>query len=536
MASRLFAEFISRRNLLRSSGLLALTGAIGAKDVSALAEIPAPDAHPLATGPTLYESIGVRPVINCRGTFTIISGSQTLPEVKKAMDEASRHYVQMDELMDAVGRRLAEITHAEWGIVTAGCSAAITNATAACIAGSDPEKMQRLPNLQGLKSEVIMPRASRNVYDHATRMLGVTIVEVNSAEELEAAFSSKTAMVLIYSSPAAEKGPVNIENVCSVAKSRGVPVLVDAAAETPTFPNHHLQRGATMVAYSGGKCMRGPQSAGILLGQKDLVQAAWLNGAPHHAFGRSLKVGKEEIMGMLAAVEMWAKRDHQAEWKVWESWLAYISNQVTKVPGVTTEIIQPEDLSNHAPRLQVKWDGTALNITGSEVASTLLEGNPRIVVAGGAGHRPDQMASHVTIMPYMMMPDDYKIAAEALYRVLSKPPKFSDPLIPSNDPQIAAGVWQVQIEYSRGSAQHRLFIEQTAGTLRGVHEGETLRGDLQGKVQGDQVQLSSRHAIQGTVLEYVFSGHVDGDTMQGTVSLGEYGAAKWTAKRHSYSA
>jgi uncharacterized pyridoxal phosphate-dependent enzyme len=423
----------------------------------------------LETGPTLYESIGVRPNINCRGTFTIISGSQTLPEVKKAMDEASRHYVQMDELMEAVGKRLAEITHADWGIVTAGCSAAITNATAACIAGSDPEKMQRLPNLTGLKNEVVMPRASRNVYDHATRMLGVTVVEVNSAEELEGAFNPRTAMVLIYSSPAAEKGPVNIENVCRVARTHGVPVLIDAAAETPTFPSHHLERGATMVAYGGGKCMRGPQSAGLLLGQKDLVQSAWLNSAPHHAFGRSLKVGKEEIMGMLAAVEMWAKRDHQAEWKVWESWLAYISDRVTKIPGVTTDVLQPEDLSNHRSRLQIKWDGAALNVTGSEVVSTLMEGNPRITIAGGRGTRPDQMASSVTIMPYMMMPDDHKIAADALYRVLSKPPTFSNPVVPSVEPQNVGGVWQVQIDYEWGSAQHRFFVEQTAGALRGVH-------------------------------------------------------------------
>ena len=257
MASRFLADLVSRRNLIKSGGLLALSGAIPIRDSSVLTAAPS-DSPALETGPTLYESIGVRPIINCRGTFTIISGSQTLPEVKKAMDEASRHYVQMDELMEAVGKRLAEITHAEWGIVTAGCAAAITNATAACIAGSDPEKMQRLPNLTGLKNEVVMPRASRNVYDHATRMLGVAVVEVNSAEELEAAFNPRTAMVLIYSSTAAEKGPVNIENVCRVAKSHGVPVLIDAAAETPTFPNHHLGRGATMVAYSGGKCIRGP--------------------------------------------------------------------------------------------------------------------------------------------------------------------------------------------------------------------------------------------------------------------------------------
>jgi uncharacterized pyridoxal phosphate-dependent enzyme len=535
MASRFLADLVSRRNLIKSGGLLTLSGAIPISDSSVLTAASA-DSPALETGPTLYESIGVRPIINCRGTFTIISGSQTLPEVKKAMDEASRHYVQMDELMEAVGKRLAEVTHAEWGIVTAGCSAAITNATAACIAGSDPEKMQRLPNLTGLQNEVVMPRASRNVYDHATRMLGVAVVEVNSAEELEAAFNSRTAMVLIYSSPAAEKGPVNIENVCRVAKTHGVPVLIDAAAETPTFPNHHLGRGATMVAYSGGKCMRGPQSAGLLLGQKDLVQSAWLNSAPHHAFGRSLKVGKEEIMGMLAAVEMWAKRDHQAEWKVWESWLSYISDRVTKIPGVTTEVLQPEDLSNHAPRLQIKWDGAVLNITGSEVVSTLMEGHPRITVAGGRGTRPDQMPSSVTIMPYMMMPDDHKIAADALYRVLSKPPKFSNPVVPSGDPQNVGGVWQVHIDYQRGATQHRFFVEQTAGALRGVHEGDTLRGDLQGKVQGNQVKLSSRHPIQGTVLEYTFAGQADGDTMHGTVSLGEYGTAEWTAKRHSYSA
>jgi L-seryl-tRNA(Ser) seleniumtransferase len=175
MASQFLADLISRRNLLKSSGMLALGGAIPIKDAAALTVASLPDTHPLQTGSTLYESIGVRPIINCRGTFTIISGSQTLPEVKKAMDEASRHYVQMDELMEAVSKRLAEITHAEWGIVTAGCAAAITHATAACIAGSDPEKMQRLPNLTGLKNEVIMPRASRNVYDHATRMLGVRL-------------------------------------------------------------------------------------------------------------------------------------------------------------------------------------------------------------------------------------------------------------------------------------------------------------------------------------------------------------------------
>jgi len=468
MASRMTPKAITRRNLLKSSGLLALSSAIPSSAISSSATSP-PDPN-LDTN--IYESIGVRPIINCRGTFTIISGSQSLPETKQAMDKASRHYVQMDELMEAVSKRLAELTQAEWGIVTAGCAAAITNATAACVAGANPERMQRLPNLEGLKNEVIMAKYSRNEYDHATRMIGVKVIEINSYEELVNAFNPRTAMVLIFSSPAAEKGPFNLETTCRVAKDKGVPVFVDAAAENLTIPNIHLQRGATMVGYSGGKCLRGPQCAGLLLGEKDLLQAAWLNSAPHHAFGRSLKVGKEEIMGMLAAVEMWTKRDHDAEWKTWESWLAAISDRVTKIPGVSTEYIQPEDLSNHAPHLRIKWDAKALNITGTEVSKTLADGSPRIFMAGATGIRPDEMASSVTVMPYMMMPGDHKIAADALFQVLSKPPKFEDPVIPSGTPGKIAGVWHVKLTYLVGTGTPRFIVEQNASALSGLHEGE----------------------------------------------------------------
>src|SRR6478672_7489715 len=167
MATRIPKRAITRRNLLKSGSLLALSGAIPTRTISDDVLSAGSGSHNLEIGTGIYQSIGVRPILNCKGTFTIISGSQTLPEVKKAMEEASRHYVQMDELMEAVGQRLAELTQAEWGIVTAGCSAAITNATAACIAGSNPERMQRLPNLQGLKNEIIMAKDSRNVYDHA---------------------------------------------------------------------------------------------------------------------------------------------------------------------------------------------------------------------------------------------------------------------------------------------------------------------------------------------------------------------------------
>jgi len=387
---------VTRRSLFRRTSLLAAGGFLPAMRGRAAAA----SKNELQLGPNLYESIGVTPLVNCKGTFTIITGSQTLPEVKRAMDEASRHYVQMDELMNAVAPRLAELTKAEWGIVTAGCAAALTHATSACIAGADPEKIQRLPKLEGLKNQVIIPLHSRNVYDHAVRMLGVDIIEVTSAEALESAINPKTAMIMIMASPRAESGPLSTENICKIARAKDVPVIVDAAAEILTIPNVHLQRGAHMVAYSGGKCLRGPQAGGLLLGQKDLLQAAWINSAPHHGFGRSLKVGKEEIMGMLAAVEMWVKRDHKAEWAQWEAWLNFIGDHVTRVAGVTTELVQPEDLSNHAPRLRIKWDGAALGITGSEVEDILLKGRPRIILADSTGARPDAMASSVTIMPY----------------------------------------------------------------------------------------------------------------------------------------
>jgi len=274
---------LNRRDLFRQGGLLAVMQSLGGVEHHA-------QAASLELTNDMYRSIGVRPLINARGTFTIITGSQTLPEVKRAMDLASRGFVNMDELMDAVGKRLADITGAEWGIVSAGCCAGVSNLTAAALAGGDPERMQRLPNLAGLKTEVVVPQYSHNVYDHAVRMLGVKLVVVKDKSELETAFNERTAMVYILAGPG-DDGPLGTRVVAEVACRHKVPVVVDAAAEILTIkPNVHLDRGANAVAYSGGKCMRGPQAAGLLLGDKTWLRAAWINSAPHHAFGRSLKV------------------------------------------------------------------------------------------------------------------------------------------------------------------------------------------------------------------------------------------------------
>jgi L-seryl-tRNA(Ser) seleniumtransferase len=487
-------------------------------------------------GADMYRSIGVRPLINARGTFTIITGSQTLPEVKRAMDQASRSFVDMDELMEGVSKRLAELTGTEWGLVTAGCCAGITHCTASAIAGGNPERMQRLPNLAGLKSEVIVPAYSHNVYDHAIRMLGVKLVIVRDKSELEAAFNERTAMVYILAGPN-DDGPLGTRAVSEVARRKNVPVLVDAAAEILTLkPNVHLERGASVVAYSGGKCMRGPQAAGLLLGDKSLLQGAWVNSAPHHAFGRSLKVGKEEIMGMLAAVEMWVKRDHKAEWAEWEARLDHIATVVKKVEGVTTKVNQPSaDLSNRTPELIVQWDGAKVGITGQEVGKILRDTDPRIQVARASGSRPDSMASSVGIVPYQMIAGEEKIVADRLYALLAKPPKIADPPRPPQGQLVSvAGQWDVRLDFVHGSANHTLMLEQDGTKLMGTHHGEFAAGDLSGAVAANTVRFQSSLGTEGTRVSFQFSGTADGGKMSGTVALGEYGEARWTAEKHQY--
>jgi L-seryl-tRNA(Ser) seleniumtransferase len=524
---------VSRRQMFRQGSLLTLLGTVRPGSGSASAAIPT-SVKSFESSGAIYRTIGVRPVVNARGTFTIITGSETLPSVKEAMDEASRNFVQMDELMDGVGKRLVEITGAPWGMVTAGCCAALTHCTSASIAGTNPERMQRLPDLTGMKNEVIIPEYSRNVYDHAIRMVGAKIITVNNADELEKAFNERTAMAYILAGPG-DEGPLGTEVVAEVCKRHDVPLIVDAAAEILTIPNIHLKRGATAVAYSGGKCIRGPQAAGLLLGDKNLLQAAWANSAPHHAFGRSLKVGKEEIMGMLAAVEAWTKRDYDGEMKLWESWLEDIATNVKKISGVSASIEPPPGLSNKTPILRIEWDGAQIGITGEDVRAHLLETEPRVVLGSAHGKRPDQMASGISVTPYMLMPGDDKIVSDRLHQVLSKPPHL-DPLPepPQGDPAVVGGQWQLTMEFDRGNAIHTLVLEQNGADLVGTHHGEFVTGDLQGKLHANQIKFRSSQRIEGQLLSYEFSGTVDGDKMGGDVALGEYGAARWTAQRHQY--
>lgn len=510
----------SRREAFRGAGA-GLLGAITAR-------LPLAGAQSRG-GANIYERIGVRPLINCRGTFTIISGSQTLEEVKRAMDEGSRYYVHLDELMDAVGQRLAQLTQAEWGIVTAGCAAALTHVTAACIAGADPEKMQRLPtDMSGLKTEVVIPRQSRNVYDHAVRMLGVKILTPANREEFLAALRPATAMVMLLGDTMRQH-PMSLPEMAEAAHARNIPIIVDAAAERLTVPNVYLTAGADMVAYSGGKCLRGPQCAGLLLGRKDILKAAWLNSAPHHAFGRSMKVGKEEIMGMLAAVEAWLRRDHDAEWKEWEGWLETIRARLASIPTVRSEVTKPTGPSNVAPTLRVYWDAAKVGLTGPQLAEALDKGTPRIHLAGTSAPN-NRGESSFSINPYMMMPGEDKIVANRIYEVFTNPPpQAREPELPAAVQ--VSGRWDAELKFDFGEARHTLYLEQSGERLAGTHYGEFLSGELRGTVSGNRLRFRSSHRYEGTSLGYSFDGVLADGVLSGTVDLGEYGQARFTAKK-----
>lgn len=484
-----------------------------------------------AATPTIYDTIGVVPIINCRGTFTILGGSTERPEVLKAIESATGYFVQYDELASGVGKRLAELTKAPWGMVSAGCAAGLKHVTAACVTGGNPEKLVRIPDLAGLqKTEVIAPRYSRNVYDHAIRNVGVTMITVDSAEELRMAINDRTAMIYINSDEDSATGqPMSLEVISKIAKEKNIPVLVDAAAEDLTIPCVHLERGATVVAYSGGKAICGPQCAGLLIGDKDLLMSAWQASSPHHGPGRDNKVGKEEMLGMLAAVEAWTTRDHKGEWATWLTWLDEISKKVTKVSGVTASVSDPTGLSNRSPTLNITWDPGKLHITGEEVAEIVARSKPRIAI----GAHSDDNKTSIHITPSQMRPGNAAIVADRLHEILSQKRNAVSDELAAPKANIT-GHWEVQMEFFTSRSTHYFFLEQEGNWATGSHQSDFATQQLAGMVEGNDVKLRSNYRATGDGISYWFSGKMEGDKISGSVFLGEYLTAKFSANRVAY--
>jgi L-seryl-tRNA(Ser) seleniumtransferase len=395
-----------RRDLLKGLMTLPLAGAMAGNEALASSNAQRDFER------DYFKELGVRTFINAAGTYTALTASLPHPEVIKAINYAALQFVKLEDLQDRVGERLAELLKCESAMVTSGAFSAITLGTAAAITGGDQQKIERIPNdMTGMKSEIIIQKAHRIGYDHALRNCGAKLIEVETRKELEAAINQNTAMMWFYNNQN-PLGKIKDEEFVAIGKKAGIPTMNDCAADVPPVENlwKYTQMGFDLVCFSGGKGIRGPQSAGLLLGKKDLIAAARKNSPPNgNTVGRGMKVNKEEILGMLVAIEVFLAKDHQADWTMWEKQVKLINDVVSAVPGVKPEIHVPE-IANHVPSIRIKWDNGKIKITPDEVRSALRTGHPSIETMGGA--------ETVDITTWMMIPGEERIVAKRLKEIL----------------------------------------------------------------------------------------------------------------------
>ncbi|MEJ0018648.1 MAG: aminotransferase class V-fold PLP-dependent enzyme [Acetobacteraceae bacterium] len=482
-----------------------------------------------------YLALGVRPFINCCSVRTMHGGSLMLPRVRAAVDAASRQFVNLDELMEAAGKRLAELTGAEWGLVTCGSAAAVALASAACIAGNDPVRMLRLPFTDGWVNRVILPKNQRFAYDQAIRMVGAHIVEIDSIADLEDALREPVAMVAILGTNE-EFSKVRLEEIVARVKPLGIPIMVDAASEHLQRPSPWLQRGADLVVYSGGKFLRGPQTSGLLLGKKNLVQAAWRNASPHQAFGRPMKVSKEDVIGVLTAVQYWIEeRDEAAELRHWHEDLQEIARRVATVPGVTSAVVEPKGVVR-VPVIRVTWDGIALD--GVALRQRLLDGTPRIMTDDTSA-----TGNSITLDPFQFQPGEAAQVGQAVADTLTA----AHNLQPEQSPAAAAdvtGTWDVLVRFLHGERKHTLRLQQQGSSLSGSQHSEQFEGGVVGSLTGRGVHMEFETRHEGSAIAYRFEGTVnDGrmtgdvflgsatDNHRGPVNLSQFGKGEWQASR-----
>ncbi len=481
-----------------------------------------------------YEALGVRPFINCCAVRTVHGGSLMLPEVREAVAAASHMFVNLDELMEAASARIAALTGAEWGIVTCGSAAAVALGTAACVAGNDPLKMLKLPFTEGMANRVVMPRNQRFAYDQAIRMIGTHIVEVDDLAGLHAALREPVAMVCLLGTHEHLSG-LRMEEIVAVVKPLGIPILVDAASEHIENPSPWLVRGADLVVYSGGKFLRGPQTSGLLLGRKDLVRAAWRNASPHQALGRPMKVSKEDIVGLVTALEVWfERRDVATERRRWEDDLGIIAGKLSGICG--TAVLAPEGVER-VPRLRVTWDAARTGLDGNALRARLLAGTPRVML--------DDMsatADSIAIDPFALQPGEAALVGDAIAVALSA---NATPLpAAAAMPARLDGVWELDLTFLHGGRQHRLTLAQSGTELAGRHDSVDFAGPVAGRLTPEGVTFHFDTTYEASTIRYHFEGRVAGETMagavtfgtynahhQGVVNLAQFGAGQWSAHR-----
>ena len=383
-------------------------GILSAQTVSAVAS----EREIVPAKRNYFEELGVRTFINAAGTYTALTASLMPKEVMASIQYAAHHYVGLDDLQEKVGNKIAGMLRCEDALVSAGAFSAIVYGTAAAMAGTDRKKIAQLPdNLEGMKHEVIIQKAHRVGYDRAVRNCGAKLVEVETASDLERAINPNTAMMLFMNFNN-NVGKIKDREFVELGKKHGIPTFNDCAADVPPVENlwKYTEMGFDMVAFSGGKGIKGPQSAGLLLGKRELIEAARLNMPPRANIGRGMKVNKEEILGMMVALELYLQKDHEKEWKYWESQNAFIQKSIAGIPGISTEIFVP-DIANHIPSLRVNFDRSLTKHSPKEIKEALKMGKPSIEVA-----QASEKSLNLTV--WMLNKGEEKIVGKQLAKVL----------------------------------------------------------------------------------------------------------------------
>jgi L-seryl-tRNA(Ser) seleniumtransferase len=408
-------QSLNRRKFMGATGVLA-AGALSAPELSGS---PMGGRHAEAlsgfgASGDVYKELGVTTVINGQGTMTVLGGSLIRAEVEAVMAQAARHFVSIPDLEVAAGNKIAQMLKLPDGytvMVTSGAAGALQSGLAGILTKDNPDFIRQLPDLAGMKSEVIIQKSHRYPFDHQLRATGVKLVEVETRDDVQKAICDRTAM-MHFSNFANAEGQIKVDEWLKIAKQHNIPAFNDAAADTP--PVSHLwdyaNMGYDLVAFSGGKAIRGPQCAGLLLGRKDLVSYALLNNSPYEdTLGRGQKIGKEEIAGMVKALELYLNEDHDALAKEWSRRLNVVSDAIKRVPGVTTSFFEP-DIANHVPTMKIAWDPKRVDITPRDASKALIDSKPSIVLGGS--HDGLEMTA------FMLKPGEDKIIAERLTAIL----------------------------------------------------------------------------------------------------------------------
>src|SRR5262245_40327108 len=364
----------------------------------------------------VYEELGVKRLINAWGPMTIVGGSRMRPEVVSAMVEASEAFVDLPELQAKIGARIAELIGVEGCYIAGGCAAGLAIATAACVAGTDRARVFQLPDTTGLKNEVVIARCHRNTYDAAFRPVGVDLVEIGNARgfqdwELEKAIGPRTAAVAYVYARWTFDLPLSLAETVKIAHARGVPVIVDGAAEVPPLRNLRglSQTGADLVVISGGKGIMGPQNTGLVLGRPELIAACAANASPHHSLGRSMKVGKEEMVGIVKAVELFVGQDHAAVERRWREQVGFVKRALADARGVRV-VDEEAGYSEGIPVARIQVDAGVLGKSAADVAAELLAGQPGIKVG--------QQRDALTVNPHFLEPGEERAVCQRLREVL----------------------------------------------------------------------------------------------------------------------